>query len=539
MLSANTVLADIGGDLNIESLQDTSTYASKDKAVGGSVTFGMGFSASASYSSNKVNGDFASVTEQSGIQAGDGGFNIRVGGNTDLKGGVIASTQAAVDAGTNRLQTGTLTVSDITNTSSYEAKGISLSGGYSSDGKKDNDKGTNRQNEGSSQTPSTVDKGSTWAVQNFGDDRSLGAPGFGSEKGSETSVTRSGISGGTLTITDANSQLVLTGAGVDSVLAGLNRDVLTGDGALGLTKNWDPVALAEKVRAEAQITATFTEQARGAVNSYADSKKEDLSRRKQEANTPEEVAAIAAELDELKTQEKMLNILIGAVTGSATGAISKEGLSSAADWMREKMKESSSTFAGVVDPGAAVVDPTSKDPNVLNNENGPSVGVDNDRYKLGGTRIDLDALCGPDNARCLKNRDGSLAIVDGYVQWDSKAAGKSLPEFLNSKEGKKLGGLTGGIQGIQGTLAGRPYAAGSWQDQLIEQFAGPHDMIGGQLAGLYDFQGNAVRNRSAAVKTFHEAWTVVAIPVAAPFAMAKALPPDVWNAISKLVSGSL
>ncbi len=83
VLSADTVLADIGGDLNIESLQDTSTYASKDKAVGGSVTFGVGFSASASYSSNKVNGDFASVTEQSGIQAGDGGFNIRVGGNVD------------------------------------------------------------------------------------------------------------------------------------------------------------------------------------------------------------------------------------------------------------------------------------------------------------------------------------------------------------------------------------------------------------------------------------------------------------------------
>ncbi|WP_342344332.1 hemagglutinin repeat-containing protein, partial [Xanthomonas phaseoli] len=134
MLSANTVLADIGGDLNIESVQDTSTYASKDKAVGGSVTFGVGFSASASYSSNKVNGDFASVTEQSGIQAGNGGFNIRVGGNTDLKGGVIASTRAALDAGANRLQTGTLTVSDITNTSNYEAKGISLSGGYAAGG---------------------------------------------------------------------------------------------------------------------------------------------------------------------------------------------------------------------------------------------------------------------------------------------------------------------------------------------------------------------------------------------------------------------
>lgn len=130
-LSADKVIADVGGNLSIESLQDTSTYDSKDKSVGASVTFGAGFSASASYSSNKVSGDFASVTEQSGIQAGDGGFNIRVGGNTDLKGAVIASTQAAVDAGVNRLQTGTLTYSDIENTSSYDAKGFSLSGGYS------------------------------------------------------------------------------------------------------------------------------------------------------------------------------------------------------------------------------------------------------------------------------------------------------------------------------------------------------------------------------------------------------------------------
>ncbi|WP_372183937.1 hemagglutinin repeat-containing protein [Xanthomonas axonopodis] len=163
MLSAHTVLADIGGDLNIESLQDTSTYASKDRTVGGSATFGIGFSASASYSSNKVNGDFASVTEQSGIQAGDGGFNLRVGGNTDLKGGVIASTQAAVDAGINRLQTGTLTVSDITNTSSYKTKGISLSGGYAAGGSDGKDGAKT-----DTQTPTTANQGSCWSWQNQG-----------------------------------------------------------------------------------------------------------------------------------------------------------------------------------------------------------------------------------------------------------------------------------------------------------------------------------------------------------------------------------
>jgi filamentous hemagglutinin len=42
---------------------------------------------------------------------------------------VIASSQDAIDQGKNRLSTGTLTYSDIANSSSYDAKGISLSGG--------------------------------------------------------------------------------------------------------------------------------------------------------------------------------------------------------------------------------------------------------------------------------------------------------------------------------------------------------------------------------------------------------------------------
>jgi len=124
------------------------------------------------------------------------------------------------------------------------------------------------------------------------------------------------------------------------------------------------------------------------------------------------------------------------------------------------------------------------------------------------------------------------------VQFDDKQGGLTLAQYLASEEGKKLGGVTGGIQGWTGTLRGDPYKPGDWQDRLIEYFAGPHDMIGGQLAGLYDEQGNARRGRPWALSTFHEGWTVVAIPVAAPFAMAKALPPQVWSAISILAGAS-
>ena len=77
------------------------------------------------------NGDFASVRDQSGIQAGDGGFDVTVKGNTALNGAVIASTQQAETAGANHLETGTLTHTDIANHDRYSAVGVSASAGIS------------------------------------------------------------------------------------------------------------------------------------------------------------------------------------------------------------------------------------------------------------------------------------------------------------------------------------------------------------------------------------------------------------------------
>ncbi|MDY7579776.1 hemagglutinin repeat-containing protein [Herbaspirillum sp. RTI4] len=114
VLAGNTVNAIVGGNLTIESLQDTSTYQSKDNSSGFAISvcippFCAGSSFSGSVASAKVNGNYTSVTTQSGIKAGDGGFAVVVKGDTDLKGGVIESNQAAIAAGNNTLITGTLT----------------------------------------------------------------------------------------------------------------------------------------------------------------------------------------------------------------------------------------------------------------------------------------------------------------------------------------------------------------------------------------------------------------------------------------------
>ncbi|WP_431320041.1 hypothetical protein [Rhizobium sp. YTU87027] len=69
------------------------------------------------------------VSEQSGIHSGSSGFDITVGNNTALIGGVISSQALASD---NRLETGTLTWQDVDTYSKWKADtyggGLSLLG---------------------------------------------------------------------------------------------------------------------------------------------------------------------------------------------------------------------------------------------------------------------------------------------------------------------------------------------------------------------------------------------------------------------------
>ncbi|MCN6349030.1 polymorphic toxin type 25 domain-containing protein, partial [Escherichia coli] len=120
-------------DLLISSQQDTSKYDSKQTSVaaGGSFTFGsMTGSGYIAASRDKMKSRFDSVAEQTGMFAGDGGFDITVGRHTQLDGAVIAST-ATPDK--NHLDTGTLGFSDLHNEADYKVShsGISLSGGGS------------------------------------------------------------------------------------------------------------------------------------------------------------------------------------------------------------------------------------------------------------------------------------------------------------------------------------------------------------------------------------------------------------------------
>ena len=118
-------------NLNIESLQDKSSYHGKQMNMQGSVTVGYGFSAGGSFNKSKINADHASVNEQAGIYAGDEGYDINVNKHTDLKGALITSTQKAEADGKNHFSTGSITHSDIENRSNYSGSSFGVSGSVS------------------------------------------------------------------------------------------------------------------------------------------------------------------------------------------------------------------------------------------------------------------------------------------------------------------------------------------------------------------------------------------------------------------------
>ncbi|WP_226941545.1 hemagglutinin repeat-containing protein [Janthinobacterium violaceinigrum] len=237
--NAGQVIANIQGNLNLESLQDTAKFDSKNQSVSVSGTYGAGASVNASFNQSKMHSDYASVQEQSGIKAGAGGFQIMVGGNTDLKGAIISSGAAP---GANSLNTGTLTQSDIKNHSVADASSMGLSGGFSfadPDAKKDKEQGnkegadkvagskdigkgkgpggTDLINEGS--RPNATDnlyEGSKLVAKNLLNNSS--------DSASSNGLTRSTVSNGVLTIRDNAQQQALTGQDGAAAIAALNRD---------------------------------------------------------------------------------------------------------------------------------------------------------------------------------------------------------------------------------------------------------------------------------------------------------------------------
>ena len=265
VVTGNQVSATVGGNLNVQSVQDTTTYSAKQQSAGASISlcippFCYGASTgSASFSDAKISGNFASVTEQSGMKAGDGGFQVAVNGNTTLAGAVISSSQAAIDTGKNSLSTAAIKTTDLHNGDVYSANGVSVSGSVSG-------------NLGDQSSPAAQQK-MTDADKHAAAGTSTGlstSPGIASQSGSQGSTTSSGVSAGALTITSDAAQQALTGQDGATAASALNRGVTTDqDTTHALTQAWNGQQLMTQTQAALQITSTAMPVVAAAIGDYA------------------------------------------------------------------------------------------------------------------------------------------------------------------------------------------------------------------------------------------------------------------------------
>lgn len=201
----DSVMAGIGRDLTLTSSQDRQYYDQKDQNGGFGVSlciaplcFGAS-SGSVSYGQTDIHNNYNSTTQQTGIAAGAGGYQINVGNHTRLDGAVIAST---ADPSKNLPSTESLGVTDLANHANYSGGSWGGSVGFS----------------GGSASPS---------------------PDLGVAQGdTAASVTRSDISAGTIVVRTGDT----------SALARLDRDA-TDLQQQGLTDRFDVDAINRNMEA--------------------------------------------------------------------------------------------------------------------------------------------------------------------------------------------------------------------------------------------------------------------------------------------------
>lgn len=294
---ASQITAKVGGNLTIQSLQNQATYDERGSSTGGSMFIGTGTSsASASYSETRIESDYASVAQQSGFRAGDGGFQVNVKGNTELIGGAITSSDKAVDGGKNTFQTASLTLRDLENEASYSAESTSVGVGTGG-----------------------------------------GSAGYGNASDRDSSTTQSAISG----------------------IAG-NQAARTGDKETGIANNFDLAEVQAELGAQVAITRAFGQNASKAVGDYAQKQMEQADRLEQQAKNesdPVRRAQLLADADQLKsdwgdqgTLRLLAHTTIGALTGGANGATGAALGTLTAPAVADALKE-----AGIKGPLASIL----------------------------------------------------------------------------------------------------------------------------------------------------------------------------------------
>ena len=298
-------------ELNIASLQDKAEYQSKQQNVSGQINVDSNFipTGSAGYSDNKIKADYASVTEQSGIIAGNNGYQIKVKGNTDLKGAIITSASAAEAEGKNSLITGSLTSSDIKNYSDYSgsSNGIDVSGSLNLNSPK---KLTGSYSSGE-----------------------------GHDSGHDSSTTHSGINTKNIVITDEAAQQQNSDKTSAEAIAAIHTDTSSedyADKADYLANNFDKEKVLNELNIQVEVNKEFRQNSHKLINSYIDSQQAELREKIKKETSEEKKTALYEEIYKLQYQRRLLDTVVDILTINPEKAITQNTLKSAADKIRKE-----------------------------------------------------------------------------------------------------------------------------------------------------------------------------------------------------------
>ncbi len=260
-----TMAASVGGNLNIESVQDTTVSSAHQSSTGGGFSVSeTGGSASFTAQNGHADATYAGVNQQAGIQAGAGGFDIHVDGNTDLADAVISST---AEASKNSVTTGTITFGDIQNQSHYSASSDGLSAGA-----------------GVGNTGKAIGMGS---VSNSGG----GAPMMSQDaNGDQSATTHSAISAGAINITNGGSQT--------QDVANLSRDTIDANGTVSQTP--DVQNILSQQADTMQATQAAGQVVSQGIGAYADGKRDEAVAQAKVDAANGDTNAVAADAAEAK-----------------------------------------------------------------------------------------------------------------------------------------------------------------------------------------------------------------------------------------------
>ena len=541
-------------NLNIESLQDTATYKGKQMNVSGSVTAGYGVSAGGSYNKSKVNADHASVNEQAGIYAGDEGYDINVNKHTDLKGALITSTQKAEADGKNHFSTGSLTHSDIENHSNYSGSSFGVSGsvaanfdtpfgkeGQAQSGKQAVDDDGNliyRNDRGELTTEAKNAQGNDNAKQLATGWDSLDgnmSAGYGTDKSSQSSVTKSGINTAHIEIRDEKAQFEKTGKTAEEVLETIKTDITTETAAQysgKLENQFNKEDVLKEINLQVQVTKDFIDNAQEikdkVIDHYQEPKRKELrqaitdfhnAKVEDKAKYEDKINALIKDIYALEHIRTGLDLATGVVAGSPK-VMSAKTLISVVDTETRRESLKNSLLAAPVED--------INDGGKLYSNVGHNSGAF-DGIKLGGVRMNYGIICGENNQRCNTDKNGNLELNSkGHIVYKGGDY-KTLSEQLkNDKDSKKLFGATGGFQAIGGEMFGIKYKPGSFLDKLTETYAGQHDLVGGQLF-FYNKEGNGKRDLTERQQFWIDRYSEAAVVGTTPTALPHALPIEVMN----------